>query len=144
MTIKELYHDFVCSLGTVYEMREAGNIADWVFESSAGLTHLDRLTKKDETPGHEIVSKLNHQLEQLLDQKPVQYVLGEVFFYKMKLSLNEHVLIPRPETEDLVDWAIADLNKEKINDAELLDIGTGSGCIPIAIKKIYLEQRLQQ
>lgn len=63
---------------------------------------------------------------------PYQYVIGDTFFYNSTLGVNENVLIPRPETEELVDWIISDFkNESKI----FLDIGTGSGCIPIAIKK---------
>jgi release factor glutamine methyltransferase len=60
--------------------------------------------------------------------------LGEAWFYRMKIKVNEHVLIPRPETEELVEQLIKD-RKSKLTDPAILDIGTGSGCIPIAIKK---------
>jgi release factor glutamine methyltransferase len=73
-------------------------------------------------------------LNELLLHKPVQYVLGEAWFYHMKLKVNGHVLIPRPETEELVEQLIKD-RKSKLTDPAILDIGTGSGCIPIAIKK---------
>lgn len=63
--------------------------------------------------------------------KPLQYIIGKTFFYGLDLNVNEHVLIPRPETEELVDLII----KENIDCEDLLDIGTGSGCIPVAIKK---------
>lgn len=63
--------------------------------------------------------------------KPLQYILGKTFFYGLDLKVNENVLIPRPETEELVDLMI----KENKNCESLLDIGTGSGCIPVAIKK---------
>lgn len=65
----------------------------------------------------------------LLRKRPVQYVLGEAWFAGMKFFVNEHVLIPRPETEELVEW----INKGDT----ILDIGTGSGCIPVALKKKY-------
>ena len=60
--------------------------------------------------------------------------MGEAWFYRMKLKVNEHVLIPRPETEELVEQLITD-RKSKLTDPAILDIGTGSGCIPVAIKK---------
>ena len=63
--------------------------------------------------------------------KPLQYIIGKTFFYGLDLNVNEHVLIPRPETEELVDLII----KENKDCEYLLDIGTGSGCIPVAIKK---------
>jgi len=64
---------------------------------------------------------------------PVQYAIGHAWFYQLKLKVNAHVLIPRPETEQLVDMAI-DMGKKR-KTLHVLDIGTGSGCIPIAIKK---------
>ncbi len=64
--------------------------------------------------------------------QPLAQIIGETEFYGLKLIVNEHVLIPRPETEELVDWIIKDASKQSIS---ILDIGTGSGCIPIALKK---------
>jgi release factor glutamine methyltransferase len=88
--------------------------------------------EKEMTPGAEYL--LERSLNELLLHKPVQHVLGEGWFYNMKLKINEHVLIPRPETEELVEQLILD-RKSKLTDPAILDIGTGSGCIPIAIKK---------
>lgn len=135
MTISELYRDFTASLTSIYGEREADNITDWVFESVAGLTRMKRsLDKNLKAPGS-LVRTLSEKKAQLIQHKPVQYVLGEVFFYKMKLSINENALIPRPETEELVDWVLADCKEKKLQEIDILDIGTGSGCIPIAIKK---------
>ena len=69
-----------------------------------------------------------------MKHKPVQYVLGEAWFFKMKLFVNEHVLIPRPETEELVEWIVAEL-KIKNEKLKIIDVGTGSGCIAIALKR---------
>jgi release factor glutamine methyltransferase len=76
-------------------------------------------------------------LEDLKQQKPIQYVLGETEFYGLQFNVNENVLIPRPETEELVDWIIKD-SKFKSQNSEpikILDIGTGSGCIAISLAK---------
>jgi release factor glutamine methyltransferase len=72
-------------------------------------------------------------LFQLLLGKPYQYVIGESLFYGLDFFVNEHVLIPRPETEELVEWMIKNINNNLI--INILDIGTGSGCIPIVLKK---------
>ena len=85
------------------------------------------LTKEEETP-------LFHCLARLKTQEPVQYILGEAFFYQMRLFVNSSVLIPRPETEELVSWILNDL-EERGNNFNILDIGTGSGCIGIALAK---------
>tara|TARA_Y100000588_G_scaffold171116_1_gene184985 strand:- start:5127 stop:6026 length:900 start_codon:yes stop_codon:yes gene_type:complete len=76
-------------------------------------------------------------LEGLKQQKPIQYLLGETEFYGLQFKVNNNVLIPRPETEELVDWIIKDA-KSKIQNSEaikILDIGTGSGCIAISLAK---------
>ena len=76
---------------------------------------------------------------------PVQYVLGETEFFGLKLEVNPSVLIPRPETEELVAWVLEEkvegegLKAESLKPKSILDIGTGSGCIPIAIKKNWLK-----
>ena len=78
------------------------------------------------------ISLFESYTQKLIQQIPIQYVLGEAHFYGLKFKVNEHVLIPRPETEELVQLVIQH-SKNKI--FQILDIGTGSGCIPIALKK---------
>ena len=106
MTIDELYRQFVEQLRSIYDERESVNIADWVFESIAGIKRLDRVTDKKKHLSNSTIQQLDKALHELLQHKPVQYVLGEAWFYKMRLKVNEHVLIPRPETEELVEWAV--------------------------------------
>ena len=74
-------------------------------------------------------SKIKQIVAELKTHKPIQYILGKTEFYGLKIKVNEHTLIPRPETEQLVDWIL------KENFVVALDIGTGSGCIPIALAK---------
>ena len=150
MTIDEEYKKFVKQLQSIYDKRESENITDWVFESIGGIKRLHRISDKQKQLNNTLVEQLNAALQQLLAHKPVQYVLGEVWFYKMKLLVNEHVLIPRPETEELVEWVVEDVQRTMYevrskknlniqhrtsNIVHLLDIGTGSGCIAIALKK---------
>lgn len=73
-------------------------------------------------------------LERLLKEEPIQYITGSTQFYGLELKVNPDTLIPRPETEELVDWILKEAVVSK-TDARLLDIGTGSGCIAIAIAK---------
>lgn len=77
---------------------------------------------------------------QLLQYKPIQYILGEAWFYRLLFRVNPSVLIPRPETEELVQWVIEDVSNQlaglpKSHQMNILDVGTGSGCIAIALKK---------
>ena len=135
-------------LATIYDEREAANIASLVIEAITRLTRVDRLTKKNEPL---IVQQLHHLTEvhhRLLHHEPVQYALEEAHFYGLKFFVDKHVLIPRPETEELVDWIIKDvkaahknvfvgIGNEADNTTQLkiVDVGTGSGCIALALKK---------
>jgi release factor glutamine methyltransferase len=133
MTVNELYRSFLKELKKIYSDDEAANINSMIFESIAGITR-EALIKE---PGHTLDEKttqlLKDSLEALKLNKPVQYVLGEAWFYKMKLKVSPAVLIPRPETEELVASVIDFLKDKPVTS--VLDIGTGSGCIAIAVKK---------
>jgi len=132
MTTGKAYKDFVTRLKSVYDEREADNIADWVFEKVTGAKKLERrLNRNSEIKESEFLQLQNYLL-QLLAHKPVQYVLQEAWFYKMKFYVNENVLIPRPETEELVEWILTDLKSATGSKPKnIIDIGTGSGCIAI-------------
>jgi release factor glutamine methyltransferase len=80
------------------------------------------------------VKKWQTIISELKTEKPIQYITGEAWFYGLRFEVNENTLIPRPETEELVEWIVKGL-KEKGKEQRVLDIGTGSGCIPIALKK---------
>jgi release factor glutamine methyltransferase len=73
--------------------------------------------------------------EELQQHRPVQYVLGEAWFAGLRFYVDENVLIPRPETEELLDWVVADLGTPAASGFRILDIGTGSGCIPVSLGK---------
>ncbi len=142
MTIDEAYKNFVGQLNNIYDERESANIADWVFESVADIKRLDRITDKQKELNDPASQQLNAVLQRLLIHEPVQYILGEAWFYKMRFFVNEHVLIPRPETEELVEWVVEDIRNKKleirnkeVSELAIFDIGTGSGCIAIALKK---------
>lgn len=134
MTLKELYRNFLVQLQKIYSLGEATAITDWVFEKMASLKRSDILKNPEKIISPAANELIQNTLHELLLHKPIQYALGEAWFYRMKIKVNEHVLIPRPETEELVEQLIKD-RKSKLTDPAILDIGTGSGCIPIAIKK---------
>lgn len=133
MTIQEAYKQLLYKLFEIYDDREAANICDWVIEHITGLKKIDRITRKNFLLNDEQKKLLENYTNELLPGKPVQYILHEAWFAGMKLYLDGSVLIPRPETEELVNWIIADCNLQIVNS--ILDIGTGSGCIPVALKK---------
>ena len=81
------------------------------------------------------VEKWNIILADLQQEKPIQYITGEAWFYGLQFEVNENTLIPRPETEELVEWIIESQKSEvQSRKLEILDIGTGTGCIPISLK----------
>jgi release factor glutamine methyltransferase len=138
MTTEWAYNDFLERLEPVYEKQEALNIADWVFENTTGLKKWERRVHKYDELNEEAERQIKNYLHELLQHKPVQYVLQEAWFYKMKFFVNEDVLIPRPETEELVGWIVKDVRERlpgiRDNELRVLDIGTGSGCIAISLK----------
>lgn len=134
MTIQQASQDITTKLQSIYENGEAAAISEWVMESLTGIKRTDRLFQKEKllSTGQEL--QLNQWIDRLLRYEPVQYVLNEAWFCGLKLYVDKNVLIPRPETEELVEWIISDC-KFPVNSLSILDIGSGSGCIPIALKK---------
>jgi release factor glutamine methyltransferase len=134
MTIQEAEKYLSFQMADIYEKREAATIADWVMESITGWKKLDRIARKDLVVAEDSMTVLRRIKSELVAHRPVQYVLQEAYFCGLKLYVDENVLIPRPETEELVVWVLEYIGKAKTN-LRILDVGTGSGCIPIAIKK---------
>jgi release factor glutamine methyltransferase len=135
MTIQLAYRQLSAQLYEAYHQHEAANIADMVIEFITGHRKIDRIIYKDLPLTEEQQKTLEKIAAELLKHRPVQYVLGETWFMDMKLMVNEGVLIPRPETEELVEWILNDIKQSRNKKFSLIDIGTGSGCIPIAVKK---------
>lgn len=135
MTITEALRQLSSSLTPLYDKREAENIADIVIEKITGLKRIDRILHKELLLSPEQKKHLETYTTDLLQHKPLQYVLQEAWFYGLPLFVNEYVLIPRPETEELVEWILSDIKSLSHPSASILDIGTGSGCIPVAFKK---------
>lgn len=148
MTIHEAQQRLIFQLYNIYENREAANIADLVMEYITGWKKIDRILHKQVPLLQNNIELLEKYTSELLAHKPVQYVLHEAWFCGLKFFVNEHVLIPRPETEELAEWIIEEvrstkfemrnMNSEDLNHlgpVRIFDIGTGSGCISIALKK---------
>ena len=139
MTIQQAQQRTLLQLKILYDKREAANITDWVMEHITAKKRIDRLLDKEVVLTDIQLLALDTILQELLTHKPIQYILGEAWFAGMKFFVNGSVLIPRPETEELVEWIAAKINNEKLIINNLLDIGTGSGCIPISLKKMLPE-----
>jgi len=133
MSLQALKLDFKKQLADVYESIELNSLLAILFEHVTGWNQLQQAINKDA----ELNEKQNTQLLEALDAlkkgMPIQYITGKAWFMGNEFKVNENVLIPRPETEELVDWIIeyAHIIDKPL---QILDIGTGSGCIPIALK----------
>ena len=134
MTIQEGTFYLLNHLRNIYPEGEASNITDWIMEHLTGSKKAERMIYKNSsiTVGEE--KKLLHYTERLLQYEPIQYVLNEAWFYGMKFFVDKNVLIPRPETEELVEWVVREVRSQELGSKKILDIGTGSGCIAIALK----------
>ena len=130
MTCAEARKHLVDRLLTIHEPGESEAICNWVMESLTG----ERNPKKDLLFTEEQSSRLETITKRLLDHEPLQYVLNESWFCGYHFYVDENVLIPRPETEELVEWIIANC-KFPLGDLTITDIGTGSGCIAISLKR---------
>lgn len=139
MNIKNTYQDFTKKLQTIYQEGEANAIARIVFEDAFKL--YDFSSERDFSSENQ--KRLEEIQSRLLKNEPVQYIFGEADFYGYKFKVNEHVLIPRQDTEELVFYVKNTVRSfVKKNAITLLDIGTGSGCIPITLKKLFPEMEV--
>jgi release factor glutamine methyltransferase len=131
--IYNAYRQATNELNPIWGASEAQSIARIVVAKVSNLKpHEISLSKNFCLMPNQLL-KLNKYLKDLKQQKPIQYVLGETEFYGMTLNVNPSVLIPRPETEELVQWVIS----ESKGANRFLDIGTGSGCISIALSRAF-------
>jgi release factor glutamine methyltransferase len=133
MTIRSAQQQLRAQLTTLYEPREAETITNWAMDHITGLQKTGRLLIIDQELSPEWQAELNRITQELVNHRPIQYVLGEAWFAGLKFLVNEHVLIPRPETEELVQWLLDAVHSAE-EPIQVLDIGTGSGCIPITLK----------
>lgn len=136
MTIARIEKMFIQNLTSTYGSDEAKSLA-WL--SISFVLKINRTTYLN-IKNEPLVADNSALLLQILDElkigRPLQYILGETEFYGLTFKVNPSVLIPRPETEELVDWVLKEVRvlKSETSLLKILDIGTGSGCIPVALK----------
>src|SRR3954471_21425948 len=122
MTIQQATQQLLFRLYEIYDDREAKNIAELVMENVTEWKKIDRVMNKQVPLSPIQQSLLEKYSDELMQCKPVQYVLHESWFAGMKFYVDEHVLIPRPETEELVNWVVNDY-KLPSSDSLILDVG---------------------
>jgi release factor glutamine methyltransferase len=130
LTVRHVSSRIRSDLGQLYPAEEIQAITELIFENLLEYSKTDLLLNRDTKLPNSALSQINEIVNQLQLQKPIQYILGEAWFYGIKLRVTPDVLIPRQETEELVKWILDDV---KGFPSKILDIGTGSGCIAIAL-----------
>jgi len=133
--IQSYYNFYVSQLSQIYDEAEAIAISVRIFEDVLLIKrHLIKVVTKDLDEFE--FKRMNDILARLMKHEPLQYVLGYTYFKNLIFMVDENVLIPRPETEELVDLIISE-NITVQTPIKILDIGTGSGCIPVSLKKHF-------
>lgn len=117
-------------IGTLYPAHETEAMISIILQHILKLSRAEIYLNMDTNVSKSALDEIKKVVNALKKYEPLQYILGETEFYGLKMYVNQHVLIPRPETEELVDWILRDNDKEAI---KLIDLGTGSGCIAIAL-----------
>lgn len=132
--MQEATYFLLNKLRTIYSEGEAGQITDWVMENLTGSKKAERMLYKnaDITSKEEVL--LRQYTERLLQHEPVQYILNESWFCGLRFYVDKNVLVPRPETEELVEWVVSNC-KFPVDQLRILDIGSGSGCISVSLKR---------
>lgn len=134
MKLKQLEQYFTDEMSLLYNGEEARQLFYLTVEHISGWNRSQLLMNKDHTLDQETLVSYKNTLAALKEGKPLQYIFSEAWFYGLKFKVSGSVLIPRPETEELVEWILEDVAASDIPVSSMIDIGTGSGCIAIALK----------
>jgi len=135
MLLKNYKTIFLQALSSLYDEKEIESFFYLTLEKLHQKKRIDLALQPDLTMDETQLAQWETVLAELKNYKPIQYILGETEFYGLPFLVNENVLIPRPETEELVQLILVESQKSKVKSFKILDIGTGSGCIPISLKK---------
>ncbi len=135
MKIKDYRTGFIDKLHSIYDRNEAESIFYLILQDLHSLKRLDIALSPERSFDQKSIDNWTKILERLLQNEPVQYILGKSHFMEMDFLVNQNVLIPRPETEELVQSVIKDFEKD--SNLKILDIGTGSGAIAISLAKNF-------
>ena len=130
-TLSSYKQNAIALLYTIYGARESANIVNYWIEARLGLSRMDQFLKAEEVF---LFDSYEADLKELTDRKPIQYVVGHAYFHGLEIGLNSSTLIPRPETEELVNEVVKLIDATQAK--RIIDLGTGSGCIALAIKSI--------
>lgn len=133
MKIKDYRTYFLEKLAPVFDAMESENFFAITLEELKGWKRIDLAMNPEYEMSSDEIAEWNGILTQLEAQRPIQYIFGKAHFYGLEFKVDENTLIPRPETEELVEWIVNDSQNHR--GQKVLDIGTGSGCIAISVAK---------
>ena len=142
MKASVLKSNFIKTLTDLYPSEEVLSFFSILTEKYLGLTRLELALRPNLVVSEENSDRFKNVILRLKNHEPIQYIIGETEFYGLHLKVNRYTLIPRPETEELVDWIINDAKAQDPEPKTLLDIGTGSGCIAISLAKNSLNYKV--
>lgn len=144
MTISDFKNHFKTELSELYTDSETDFLYSIFIEKILGFNQIQQRIFSENKLSEEHKNNLQNIISELKTEKPYQHILGETEFYGMTFFVNENVLIPRPETEELLEMAIREIQGLKFNipSLKILDIGTGSGVIPLVLKKQFPEAEI--
>ncbi len=132
--ISDIINYYKTQLIGFYDEKEAESLMKLAIQYYLNFSSIELILNYDKPVNESDMLNIHFAYRDLKAYKPIQYILGETEFYELKFKVNENVLIPRPETEELVDWIIRD-HENSSETLKVLDVGTGSGVIAISIKK---------
>ncbi len=130
MPLLQLKNNFLERLISMYGKDEAQQFFYMLCETYLGYTKVDVALNYHQEIDQPIIEKFNESIERLLVWEPIQYIIGSAHFYGNEFRVTNDTLIPRPETEELVDWVVTDFKDKEV---KILDIGTGTGCIATSL-----------
>ena len=134
MTFEALKHYIYQQLQDLYPLTEVQTFYFMLLEHYAKCNKATVLACAKEPLAEKVVTPIKEAIRELQNHKPIQYILGETVFFSYRFLVDENVLIPRPETEELVDWVLTTVTPTS-KPLKIIDIGTGSGCIAISLAK---------
>ena len=140
MNLVQLQEYFHQQLKDNYPDSEIESFFFWTLEELLGIQRIDFILQKNNTVKSQNLDRIKEVIQRLQNEEPIQYIFGFTEFYGLKFNVSEDTLIPRPETEELVEWIIETVKSDEylssLPELRILDIGTGTGCIAITLTKL--------
>ena len=140
MNLLQLEKYFQQQLRANYPDSEIENFFFWTLEEILGIQRIDFVLQKNNAVDYQNIDRIKKVIQRLRNEEPIQYIFGSTEFYGLLFNVSTDTLIPRPETEELVEWIIETVKQDEylssLSELRILDIGTGTGCIAITLTKL--------